>query len=239
MLVIPAIDLIQGKCVRLYRGDYSKQTTYAGDPVEQALKFQEAGFSRLHIVDLEGARDGLGENRQAVGRILGAVSIPVQVGGGVRSAEDVSELLAFGAAYVVLGTVVLRDPGRVTEWIKEWGSQPFIVSLDLRQGKLQSQGWTEESRVALDEVISRCADWGVQQVICTDVERDGTMEQPNFTTYSELLRKLPPGTSLVAAGGVCRPEHVSQLKRIGVSGAIVGRALYESEIPWEKLVHAG
>lgn len=239
MLVIPAIDLLQGKCVRLYQGDYSKQTTYVEDPVGQSLKFQAARFSRLHVVDLEGARLGSGKNRDAIGRIIRVLRIPVQVGGGVRSCKDVSELLELGAKYVVLGTVVLKEPERVNEWMRKWGNRLFIVSLDLRGGQLQSEGWTEQSRAGLDEVIQRCADWGIAQVICTDVESDGTMEQPNFATYTQLLKELPVGTFLIAAGGICHPEHLSRLKQIGVGGAIVGRAFYEGKIPWEKLVDAG
>ena len=236
---MPAIDLVQGKCVRLYRGDYSKQMTYSEDPVEQALKFQTAKFLRLHVVDLDGAKSGSGENREVIGQIIQTVRIPVQVGGGVRSEEDVSQLLGFGARYVILSTVAVKEPATVSQWVKKWGGESFIVSLDLRRGKLQCRGWTETSAVGVDEVIARCADWGVQQMICTDVERDGTMEQPHFDTYANLLSRLPPGAFLMAAGGVCLPEHLAQLSEMGVHGAVVGRALYEGQISWKVLADAG
>lgn len=239
MLVIPAIDLIDGKCVRLFQGDYQRQTTYQDDPVDRALRFQEAGFQRLHVVDLEGARLGRGANRSALARVVKAVSIPVQAGGGIRSQEAVEQFLEMGLSYLILGTVVLNEREEVDHWMQKWGAQRFIVSLDLRQGRLQGQGWTEESSVRLREVIERCGAWGIPQVICTDIERDGTLEEPNYKTHADLIEKLPKGTFLIAAGGVSRPEHVKRLKEIGVSGAIVGRALYEGELPWEALVHAG
>ena len=236
---MPAIDLVQGKCVRLYRGDYSKQMTYAQDPVQQALKFQAAKFRRLHVVDLDAAKSGCGENREVINQIIQAVQIPVQVGGGVRGEEDVSQLLGFGARYVILGTVAVKEPAKVSRWVTQWDRESFIVSLDLRRGKLQCRGWTESSAVGVDELIARCANWGVEQVICTDVERDGTMEQPSFDTYGELLSRLPPAAFLMAAGGVCLPEHLVQLREIGVHGAVVGRALYEGQIPWEVLAGVG
>ena len=239
MLIVPAIDLVQGRCVRLYQGDYSRQVTYAQDPVQQALKFQAAKFRRLHIVDLDGAKSGSGENREVIDQIIQAVQIPVQVGGGVRSEEDVSQLLGYGAQYVILGTVAVKEPATVSRWIKKWGGESFIVSLDLRRGKLQCRGWTESSAVGVEELLTRCASWGVDRMICTDVERDGTMEQPNFDTYRELLSRLPPAAFLMAAGGVCLPEHLVQFREIGVHGAVVGRALYEGQIPWEVLADAG
>jgi phosphoribosylformimino-5-aminoimidazole carboxamide ribotide isomerase len=239
MLVIPAIDLIEGKCVRLYQGDYGKKTLYRKDPVDQAREFQAVGFQRLHVVDLEGARSGSGQNRRMICRIVEATELPVQVGGGVRSPEDVSELLGWGVRYLVLGTVALERPDLVSEWVAKWGSASFIISLDLRENRLQSQGWLRSSRVELDEALKRISDWDSDQVICTDVERDGTLEQPNYDTYEKLLAELPGKVKLIAAGGISRPQHLSKLKKMGVRGAVVGRALYEGPITWEKLINAG
>ena len=239
MLVVPAIDLIDGKCVRLYQGDYENQTIYNEDPVGQALKFQSVRFPRLHLVDLQGARSGSGQNRQAIKRILKAVAIPVQIGGGIRTFEDVKELLDGGARYLILGTVALKEPSRVSEWIERWGPENFIISLDLRQGMLQSEGWIEQSPVTLDQMMERISQWGIGQVICTDVEKDGTMEQPNYETYKTLLCRLPGRVTLLAAGGICSVPHIMKLKEIGVGGAVVGRALYENQIPMEELASAG
>ncbi len=238
MLIIPAIDLIGGKCVRLLKGDYGAQTTYSEDPVGQALKFQAAGFRRLHIVDLEGAKEGSGRNREAIKRVVQAVNIPVQIGGGIRRTEDVEQLLSWGARYLILGTVALKEPEAVGEWIDRWGAGPFIVSLDLRAGRLQSGGWLEESRVSLDEMAGRLSAWRVRQVICTDIERDGTLDHPNYETYSKLRALLGEGAALIAAGGVCGLNHIAELKRRGVAAAIVGKAIYEGHVTLEELAGA-
>jgi len=239
MLVIPAIDLIGGKCVRLLKGDYRAQTTYSEDPVGQALKFEDAGFRRLHLVDLEGAKDGLGRNREAIRRIVQAVKMPVEIGGGIRRSEDVEQLLSWGVRYLILGTVALKQPHAVSQWIGRWGPDPFIVSLDLRDDRLQSEGWLEESRVSLDEMSGRLSGWGVKQVICTDIEKDGTLDHPNYETYSKLRELLGETTSLIAAGGVCSLEQINELKRIGVEAAIVGKAIYEGQVSLEELARAG
>ena len=239
MIVIPAIDLIAGKCVRLYQGDFSRQTTYDKDPVQQGKEFQAVGFSRLHMVDLEGAREGMGRNRQVIREVVGALEIPVQVGGGIRTHQDIAQFLEAGVNYLILGTSVLTNPEEVTRWMDEWGPEPFMVSLDLKGGTLRSEGWVESSDIGLDEVCDRIAEWGMPQVICTDVESDGTLDHPNYQTYQELTKRLPGSIQLIAAGGVSRPEHIVQLKQIGVSGAVVGRALYEGDAAWEELLHAG
>ncbi len=239
MQVIPAIDLVEGKCVRLYQGDFGRKTVYANDPVKQACSFVSAGFSRLHVVDLEGARDGGGRNRPSIHRILQSIDIPVQLGGGIRASEDVAQLSDWGISYMILGTVVLRQPDQVEEWLEKWGPDPFIVSLDLRKGRLQSQGWLEESPLDLKQVVERVMTWGLSQVICTDVERDGTLQHPNYASYSQLLEMLGPSTSLIAAGGISNLDHVERLRQIGVGGAIVGKALYEGSLSLEEWASAG
>lgn len=238
MLIIPAIDLIGGKCVRLWKGDYAAQTTYSEDPVGQALRFEAAGFRRLHVVDLEGAKEGSGRNREAIRKIVEAVKVPVQIGGGIRSSQDVEQLLSWGARYLILGTIALKQPQAVGEWIERWGAEPFIISLDLRGGRLQSQGWLEESRVSLNEMISRLLDWGVRQVISTDIERDGTLDHPNYDTYSKLRILLGDATTLIAAGGVCSLDQIAELKRARVDAAIVGKAIYEGKVTLEDLARA-
>lgn len=239
MKVIPAIDLVEGKCVRLYQGDFGRKTVYSDDPVKQARSFESVGFPRLHVVDLEGARDGGGRNRPSIHRILKSIDIPVQLGGGIRESGDVAQLLDWGISYLILGTVVLRQPDEVGRWLKKWGLDPFIVSLDLRKGRLQSQGWLEESSLDLKQVVERIMDWGLSQVICTDVERDGTLEHPNYDSYSRLLEMLGSSTSLIAAGGISSLDHVDRLQQIGVGGAIVGKALYEGGLSLEEWASAG
>lgn len=232
MLVIPAIDLIGGKCVRLLKGDFEEQITYGEDPVRQAGKFQAAGFQRLHIIDLEGAKSGKGQNRQAVRNIVESVDLPVQVGGGIREADDVRELFEIGVKFLILGTTAVEEPEQVKEWVDEWGGDRFIVSLDLQDGALRTRGWLEQSAIDIDVMIRRIQEWNMKEVICTDIERDGTMKIPNYSTYRDLLVKLPPSTALFAAGGVSAPKHVLELQEIGVRGAIIGRALYEGKFDW-------
>lgn len=239
MLVIPAIDLIQGSCVRLYQGDYSQKLEYSQDPVEQAVRFVSAGFERVHVIDLEGAKSGKGENRAAIRRIVASCEVPVQVGGGIRTTGDVEELLDWGVEFLILSTAALEDPEKVSGWIDRWGGSRFIFSMDLRGGRLQTDGWLGESIKSKDQVIRLVQDWNLDQVICTDVERDGTLEQPNYATYKELLKLLPPAVSLIAAGGISSPEHISCLAEIGVGGSVVGRALYEGSFTWEEMLGAG
>lgn len=239
MLVIPAVDLIQGRCVRLFQGRYDRSTTYGRDPVSQARRFEDAGFERLHVVDLDGARAGEGLNFPMVAAVCQAVSIPVQTGGGIRSPEDVHRLLDAGAAHLILGTVALEQPREVDSWITRWGPQPFIVSLDLKQGRLRARGWLKQAAISLDTAVGRIQQWGVRQVICTDVERDGTLQQPSYDTISSLRSLLPADTLLIAAGGVSRPEQVRELVRRGAGGAVVGRALYEGDLAMEAFLDVG
>ena len=236
---IPAIDLIGGRCVRLYQGDYQRSTTYENDPVEQAQLFLEAGFRRLHVVDLEGAKDGSAANRDMIATIRSAVGVPLQVGGGIRSVQDVRQMLEQRIDYLIVGTVLLENPKEAKKWMHTYSPSSFIASLDLRDGKLQSRGWIEESPVSLQEAVQRVADWGIQQIICTDVKSDGTLDEPNFAVYEELRRLLPPDTLLIAAGGVSSPQHIPRLLQAGASGAVVGRALYEGPYSIEEWANAG
>jgi phosphoribosylformimino-5-aminoimidazole carboxamide ribotide isomerase len=238
MLIIPAVDLIDGKCVRLYQGDYGRQTEYSDDPVRQALEFQAAGFRRLHLVDLQGAVSGKGMNRESILSILAAIQVPVQVGGGIRTSKDISELIDGGVDFLILGTSALERPGLVDQWVGKWGGERFIVSIDLRGGELHKEGWSEASQVTVDEVVERVRRWGMKQVICTDIEQDGTLEKPNYLTYRQLISQLPSGVSLIAAGGISAPAHLCNLAEIGLQGAVIGRALYEGEFSWEEMLSA-
>ncbi len=239
MLVIPAIDVIGGACVRLLKGDYGAETRYEIDPVEQARKYQEAGFERIHVIDLEGARDGKGRQRTTVSSIRKACGLPMQVGGGIRSCEDVEQLLECGVDYLIISTAVADTPARVEEWIKACGAERFIVSLDIRNGKMRTAGWMDQSEEPLESIVDRISEWGIRQVICTDIDKDGTMEQPNLKTMELLLSLLPDDVFLIAAGGVCSPQHIRVLDENGVKGAVVGRALYEGGFTMEDFLNAG
>lgn len=225
--------------MRLLKGDYGAETRYEIDPVEQARKYQETGFERIHVIDLEGARDGEGRQRQTVSRIRSSCQLPMQVGGGIRNCADVEQLLECGVDYLIISTAVVDTPSRVEDWIMSCGAERFIVSLDIREGKMRTSGWLEQSEEPLESIIKRISGWGIRQVICTDIERDGTMEQPNLKTMELLLSHLPSNAFLIAAGGVCSPDHVRALASNGVSGAVVGRALYEGKFTMEEFLNAG
>ena len=239
MLVIPAIDVIGGACVRLLKGDYGAETRYEIDPVEQARKYEETGFKRIHVIDLEGARDGKGRQRKTVSGIRKTCGLPLQVGGGIRDCTDVNQLLECGVDYLIISTAVVDTPNRVEDWIMACGAERFIVSLDIRDGKMRTSGWLEQSEEPLESIVRRISGWGIRQVICTDIEKDGTMEQPNLKTMELLLSLLPDDAFLIAAGGVCSPDHVRILSENGVSGAVVGRALYEGNFTMEDFLNAG
>ena len=227
MQVIPAIDLIDGCCVRLYQGDYDRKTQYGREPLVQALAFAEAGFPWLHLIDLDGADTGRLENRRAILQIVSETELSIQVGGGIRRASDVQALLDAGVARLIIGTVALQEPERWQRWLNRWGPGRFVLSLDLKEGQLQTHGWRRRSATSLETALDLLGTWEIPTVICTDVQRDGTMQQPNFDLYRSLLSALKPGTRLLAAGGISRPADVSRLSQTGVHGAVVGRALYE------------
>jgi phosphoribosylformimino-5-aminoimidazole carboxamide ribotide isomerase len=191
------------------------------------------------LVDLEGAKSGEGQNRTVIRQVIKACRVPVQVGGGIRHQADVEELLGWGADFLILGTAALEYPAQVEKWISRWGHEHFIVSLDLKDGKLQTEGWLKQSSRGLREVLQLIRDWNLKEVICTDTERDGTLAQPNYVTYQDLVGLLPSAASLFAAGGVSSPQHIHKLGSLGVQGAIVGRAMYEGTFSWEEWLSAG
>ena len=239
MQVIPAIDLIDGCCVRLYQGDYDRKTQYGREPLVQALAFAEAGFPWLHLIDLDGADTGRLENRQVILQIVSETELSIQVGGGIRRASDVQALLDAGVARLIIGTVALQEPERWQRWLNRWGPGRFVLSLDLKEGQLQTHGWRRRSATSLETALDLLGTWEIPTVICTDVQRDGTMQQPNFDLYRSLLSALKPGTRLLAAGGISRPADVSRLSQTGVHGAVVGRALYEGRFDLRDWLNVG
>ena len=219
--------------MRLLKGDYGAETRYEITPEEQAGKYQETGFERIHVIDLEGARDGKGRERMTVSAIRRSCSLPMQVGGGIRSTRDVEQLVDAGIDFLIISTAVAEAPELVAEWVKAWGPERFIVSLDVKNGRMRTAGWLRESEEPLESITRRISGWGIRQVICTDIEKDGTMEQPNLGTMEMLLELLPDDAFLIAAGGVCSPDHVRILAENGVRGAVVGRARYEGHYTLE------
>lgn len=228
MEVIPAIDLRAGRCVRLYQGDYGRETVYAQDPVAVALEWQRQGATRLHVVDLDGAAQGRPANLDAINAILGQLTIPAQVGGGVRDAVTADTLLAAGAGRVVLGTAAVEDPALVQRLCQRHGSQRVVVAIDAREGMVATRGWRETTAVSALTLAQAMAALGVCRLLYTDIARDGTLSGPNVAATAELARQT--GLAVLASGGVSSLEDIRQLAEAGVEGVILGRALYTGAI---------
>jgi len=234
MKIIPAIDLKDGNCVRLFKGDFAKTTHYSSNPARIAQRFTELAVTDLHIVDLDGARTGNQQNREIVEAIIAAASLDVQLGGGIRSREDVERWCTIGIARCVVGSIAMSDPEVVCGWIDEFGADAIVLALDTRLSAdgtpvLMRHGWTEDAKLSLWQSLDNYVERGVRHILCTDVERDGAMTGPNFTLYEDILSRYP-GLELQASGGVRHCADLEQLCDLGVPAAITGRALLDGEI---------
>jgi len=226
MLIIPAIDLLDGACVRLFQGDYESATVYDADPVEKAVGLEQAGARRLHIVDLNAAR-GTGSNRQVIRRIRAAVTCTIEVGGGVRTEADVAELRSIGIERIVVGTAFVRTPSEVGRWAAEWGG--LLAGIDALDGKVKISGWEHEAELTDLELARSARRYGMLAVIYTDIGRDGTLAGPAFAR-TELIAS-ESGLPVILSGGVSREEDFAEIsKHPGIVGVITGKALYEGRI---------
>jgi len=223
MEIIPAIDLKGGKCVRLYQGDYTKETVFSEDPVGMARHWESLGAPRLHIVDLDGAAKGEPVHTSIVAEIASSVKIPVQLGGGLRSLESIEEVLGLGVAWAILGTAAVANQELIREACRRFGDR-IVVSIDARGGFVASHGWKKTTGITASALVAEMASLGVKRIIYTDIAHDGTLTAPDFAAITQLRKKtdLP----IIAAGGISSLEHLKKLAGIGVEGAIVGRALY-------------
>ena len=238
MQVIPAIDLLDGQCVRLHQGDYDQVTRFSDDPVAQALSWQEQGAERLHLVDLDGARTGEPVNDAVVKAITAALSIPVQLGGGVRTAERAEELLACGLERVILGTAALEQP-ELVEQLADRHPSRIVVGIDAKNGKVATRGWIEESATEATELAQRLSAYPIAAIISTDIATDGTLAGPNL----QALRAMAEASSVpvIASGGIGNLEHLLSLLSLaplGVEGVIVGRALYDGRVDLAEALQA-
>ena len=228
MEVIPAIDLRGGKCVRLYQGDYGRETVYSEDPIEVAARWASQGATRLHIVDLDGARSGAPANLAAVKEIASSVSVPIQLGGGIRTIDTATAVMALGVDRVMIGTAAVESPVLIQTLFEHLSSDEVVVSVDARDGFVAVKGWTRATEVVATDLISNMAENGVQRFMYTDIARDGTLTEPNFRAIQDLLSCT--GTVLLAAGGISSLEHLTRLADLGVEGAVIGQALYTGAI---------
>lgn len=239
MNIIPAIDLRNGKCVRLLKGDFDQETEYSSNPVEIGRQFSALDVADLHIVDLDGALTGTQRNRHIVAELVSESGLQVQVGGGIRSRDDVADWLGKGVTRCVVGSLAVREPELVMSWLDEFGNDALVVALDVRieaagRPVLTTQGWTEETDTSLWECLDEFEKAGAKHILCTDVLRDGTLTGPNFDLYVEILNRYP-ALQLQASGGVRNIDDLELLRELGVPAAISGKALLDGRITSEEV----
>ena len=227
MEVIPAIDLKDGRCVRLYQGDFTRESVYSDDPAAVARRWEEEGAVRLHVVDLDGAAEGRPRNAPLIEGIVKAVEMPVQVGGGIRSLQTLAEYLEMGVQRVVLGTSAVEDADLVEEACRRYGGA-VVIGVDARDGYVATSGWTRSTRVLAAKLVAEMERLGVRRFIYTDIARDGTLTGPNLDGVAHILSLV--SVPVIASGGISSIEHLVELQGLGVEGAIVGRALYTGDV---------
>ncbi len=224
MEVIPAIDLRLGLCVRLFQGDYQQETVFSDEPVSVALAWQEQGAPRLHLVDLDGAAGGVPVNLEVITSIIHNLTIPVQIGGGIRDLSTAESLLSAGADRVVIGTAAVENPSLVEDLCQKHGSQRVVIAVDAKDGLVAIKGWLESTEVKAQDLVEQMALLGVRRILYTDISRDGTLTEPNFEANADLVRTTD--MAVLASGGIATLDHVRRLVDTGAEGAILGRALY-------------
>ncbi|MEM8531501.1 MAG: 1-(5-phosphoribosyl)-5-[(5-phosphoribosylamino)methylideneamino]imidazole-4-carboxamide isomerase [Chloroflexota bacterium] len=235
MEIIPAIDLQNGQCVRLYQGDFERSTVYGTDPGAVAQRWVAQGARRLHVVDLDGAKAGCPINTQAIQAIVDAVDVPVQLGGGLRTNAAVQSALELGVSRVILGTAAVQNAEMVADLVQRHG-EAIIVGVDARDGFVATAGWLDTAQIKAEDLVAEMAQAGVQRIIYTDISRDGTLTEPNYEATAALI--TAGGPAIIASGGVSRVEQLGRLAEIGAEGAIVGRALYTGDIDLSQAVEA-
>ncbi|MDT4762529.1 1-(5-phosphoribosyl)-5-[(5-phosphoribosylamino)methylideneamino] imidazole-4-carboxamide isomerase [Sphaerochaeta sp. PS] len=234
MDLIPAIDIIDGACVRLSQGNYSAKKQYASDPLEVAKRFEEHGIRRLHLVDLDGAKGGRIVNIRTLERIAANTSLVIDFGGGIKRSEDLKDAFAAGASMVTCGSVAANDPALVTGWLSLYGPDKLILGSDAKGGRIATHGWLETTTLEVGPFIDSYLAKGFSRVICTDIALDGMMGGPSFALYETLLANRP-SLRLIASGGIASIGDLRQLRSSGLDGAIIGKALYEGAITLDEL----
>lgn len=231
MLILPAIDLREGKCVRLMQGNFQQEIVYSNFPEEQALKWQELGGKYLHVVDLDGAVSGSPTNIFSVKKILDVVKIPIEVGGGIRTMNDIENLLDMGVSRVILGSVAVENPDLLSEAAREFGGENLAVGIDARNGIVAVHGWGDSGYMQAEDLAIQIGDFGISTIIYTDIIRDGMLAGVDAEKFADIARKS--GISIIASGGVASLDDIRALKKYeedGVVGVVVGKALYENKI---------
>ena len=234
MTIIPAIDIINGKCVRLTQGDYAQQTIYNEDPLEVALQFEDAGLTRLHLVDLDGAKEGDVKNWKVLEKIAGKTKLSIDFSGGISSQKNVEITFNSGATYAAVGSMAVKDEFTFAGWLLQFGADRFIIGADVCNEKIAVKGWTESTTLSVFDLIGNYKTKGVKQFFCTDIERDGLLQGPSILLYKKIINEHP-SIDLIASGGISTIEQVEELRQAGLHGAIIGKAIYENRISLKDL----
>lgn len=229
MEIIPAIDIIDGKCVRLTHGDYSQKTIYNEHPLEVAKAFEDAGLQRLHLVDLDGARAGAVRNWKVLETIAGKTGLRIDFGGGIKMEKDVEIVFGSGATWATVGSIAVRDEARFSDWLTRFSADRFILGADVKEEKITVSGWTEQTDIWIYDFMEKYIGKGLQQIFCTDVAKDGALEGPSIELYQNIIKKFPD-LHFIASGGVSGMADLEDLARIGCKGVIIGKAIYEGRI---------
>lgn len=236
MELIPAVDIKGGRCVRLYQGDYLKETVFSENPVEVAMGWKIQGARRLHVIDLDGAAGGEPRNITVIQDIVRQVGLPVQLGGGIRDEATVAELLGIGIDRVILGTVAVENAGLVKSLCGKYG-EAIIVGIDARDGLVATHGWVKATEIKALDLGLQMVDLGVKRIIYTDIKRDGTLTEPGFEAIAGMVKGLE--VPVIAAGGISKINHLKKLKELGVEGAVLGRAIYTGDINLKEALELG
>ena len=234
MQLIPAIDLIDGRCVRLTKGDYNEKKVYDADPVEWAKELQDHGLTRLHVVDLDGAKSSEPKNLATLERIAHATTLDIEWGGGIKTADSLHAVFESGAQRAICGSVAVDKPNDFAQWLQTFGNNHIILGADVRNGMISTHGWLKDSLLTISDIIRQFLPYGLTQVICTDISRDGMLQGPNFPLYTKLLQEFPEIT-LTLSGGVSKKDDLLKAESLGLHAAIIGKALYEGKIALNEL----
>jgi phosphoribosylformimino-5-aminoimidazole carboxamide ribotide isomerase len=234
MIIIPAIDIIDGACVRLQQGDYNNKTQYAENPLNMAKSFEEAGIKHLHLVDLDGARSKKIINIEVLRNICLATGLQIDFGGGIKSEEDVRLALEAGAQQITVGSIAAKSPETVRSWINKYGPDKIILGADVWEGRIAVNGWTEKTDIDLMEYLEYYTKLGIQYCICTDISKDGMLAGSSKVLYKKVMKSFPK-LKLIASGGIHNIQELRELHKMGLYGAIIGKALYEGNIKLTQL----
>jgi phosphoribosylformimino-5-aminoimidazole carboxamide ribotide isomerase len=232
--IIPAIDIIEGQCVRLTQGDYTKKKVYSGSPLEIAKQFEDAGIRRLHLVDLDGAKKGEVVNLKVLENIATGTKLTIDFGGGIKNENAVNSAFSAGASMITIGSLAIKNPGLFSSWINKYGSEKILLGADVKSGNIAINGWTQETNVNIFDFLRTNLEKGIKNIFCTDVSKDGLLQGPSIELYKEII-KQNKDLNLIASGGVSSVTDIYELNKIGCKGVILGKAIYEGLITFNDL----